>query len=68
MHLYFPAIGFPVLTLPRLSASRPPVLRPLLKAYRVPDSGSKPLGLRVSDCSWRRNSALIMSLYEQERH
>jgi hypothetical protein len=33
----------------------------------VPQAGCKPAGLRVSERAWRRNSALLMSLYEERQ-
>lgn len=37
-------------------------------AARIPSVGEKPQGLRVSNRAWRRNSALVMALYEKHGH
>lgn len=40
-----------------------------LRSYcHAPAAGKKPKGLRVSDRAWRRHSALLMTLYEQDGH
>lgn len=59
----------------RLAVAPTPVLarfgRRLLasvrRVYQAPDVGEKPRNLHVSQRAWRRNSALLMSLYEQRR-
>ena len=43
------------------------LLRCLTGYLRGPAIAPKPPGLRVSDRMWRRNGALLMSLYEQDR-
>lgn len=40
----------------------------LRDTFRGPDVGQKPPGLRVSERAWRRNSALLLSIYEQHGH
>ena len=48
--------------LPRISLPR---LRKWLKHFRVPSAGVPPHGLHVSSRGWKRNSALLMSLYDR---
>lgn len=43
------------------------VLTCLIGNCRVPDAGAPPHGLHISRRGWKRNSALVMSLYEQRR-
>lgn len=68
MRLSLSVAGLAGMNVPRLGRPRPQPLRRLLAAWRGPDGGRKPRGLRVPDRCWRRNSALIMSLYEQDRY
>ncbi len=50
--------------LPPRHALRPLWLR-VLASLRAPDPGIKPADLHVPSRVWRRNSALLMSLYDR---
>jgi hypothetical protein len=39
----------------------------LIGNCRAPDTGVPPHGMHISRRGWKRNSALVMSLYEQRR-
>jgi hypothetical protein len=55
--------------LPTHMLSRRALTKRLLKAVanccRPPQAGNKPVGMHVPDRTWRRHSALLMTLHEK---
>ncbi len=43
------------------------LLASMRSGLSAPDAGKKPRELRVSQRAWKRNSALLMSLYQRDR-
>jgi hypothetical protein len=63
-----PSVLTASLNAPSLRGQGRRIMGSLRDAFRAPEVGEKPPGLRVSDRAWRRNSALLLSLYEQHGH
>ena len=65
-------VNHPLQILPAHRLSRPALAKRLLKAMvnycRPPQAGKKPAGMHVPDRTWRRHSALLLTLHKQHHN